>query len=135
MCSSDLIIWGSITTVVLVFFGEIIFRAFINEQDAIIKGIDYLRILGYSQLFMCIEITTNGAFYGMGKTITPSIIGIIFTGLRVPLAMFLFNIELLGINGIWWSISSSSIIKGILLITLFTIMVVRPLRKEIALEF
>lgn len=129
------IIWGSITTVVLVFFGEIIFRAFINEQDAIIKGIDYLRILGYSQLFMCIEITTNGAFYGMGKTITPSIIGIIFTGLRVPLAMFLFNIELLGINGIWWSISSSSIIKGILLITLFTIMVVRPLRKEIALEF
>ena len=49
--------------------------------------------------------------------------------------MFLFNIELLGINGIWWSISSSSIIKGILLITLFTIMVVRPLRKEIALEF
>ena len=129
------IIWGSITTVVLVFFGDVIFRAFINEQDAIIKGIDYLRILGYSQLFMCIEITTNGAFYGMGKTITPSIIGIIFTGLRVPLAMLLFNIELLGINGIWWSISSSSIIKGILLITLFTIMVVRPLRKEIALEF
>lgn len=62
---------------------------------------------------MCIEITTNGAFYGMGKTITPSIIGIIFTGLRVPLAMLLFNIELLGINGIWWSISSSSKIKGI----------------------
>ena len=51
------IIWGSITTVVLVFFGDVIFRAFINEQDAIIKGIDYLRILGYSQLFMCIEIT------------------------------------------------------------------------------
>ena len=31
------IIWGSITTVVLVFFGDVIFRAFINEQDAIIK--------------------------------------------------------------------------------------------------
>ena len=128
-------ILGLFTTIVLIVFGEKLFSIFINETEAIKQGADYLRILGYSQLFMCIEITTNGAFYGMGKTITPSIIGIIFTGLRVPLAMFLFNIELLGINGIWWSISSSSIIKGILLITLFTIMVVRPLRKEIALEF
>ena len=128
-------ILGLFTTIVLIVFGEKLFSIFINETEAIKQGADYLRILGYSQLFMCIEITTNGAFYGMGKTITPSIIGIIFTGLRVPLAMLLFNIELLGINGIWWSISSSSIIKGILLITLFTIMVVRPLRKEIALEF
>lgn len=128
-------ILGLFTTIVLIVFGEKLFSIFINETEAIKQGADYLRILGYSQLFMCIEITTNGAFYGMGKTITPSIIGIIFTGLRVPLAMLLFNIELLGINGIWWSISSSSIIKGILLITLFTIMVVRPLRKEIVLEF
>ena len=128
-------ILGLFTTIVLIVFGEKLFSIFINETEAIKQGADYLRILGYSQLFMCIEITTNGAFYGMGKTITPSIIGIIFTGLRVPLAMLLFNIELLGINGIWWSISSSSIIKGVLLITLFTIMVVRPLRKEIVLEF
>ena len=58
------LIWGSVTTLVLVFFGEIIFRAFINEQDAIIKGIDYLKILGYSQLFMCIEITITGVLKG-----------------------------------------------------------------------
>ena len=70
------IIWGSITTVVLVFFGEIIFRAFINEQDAIIKGIDYLRILGYSQLFMCIEITITGILKGLGRTYIPSFISI-----------------------------------------------------------
>lgn len=46
------IIWGSLVTVLLVFLGEPIFKAFINEPDAILKGTDYLKILGYSQIFM-----------------------------------------------------------------------------------
>ena len=122
-------ILGVFTTLLLVFAGGPIFSVFIDEKEAILQGIDYLRILGYSQLFMCIEITTSGAFYGVGKTITPSIVGIIFTGLRVPIAMLLFRPEILGINGVWWSISGSSIVKGILLFLLFFFMVIKPLRK------
>ncbi|MEN8076616.1 MATE family efflux transporter [Clostridioides difficile] len=124
-------ILGIFTTLLLIFAGGPIFSVFINEPEAIAQGIDYLRILGYSQLFMCLEITTSGAFYGVGRTITPSIIGIIFTGLRVPIAMILFKPELLGINGVWWSISGSSIIKGILLVILFYFMVIIPLKREI----
>lgn len=124
-------ILGIFTTLLLIFAGGPIFSVFINEPEAIAQGIDYLRILGYSQLFMCLEITTSGAFYGVGRTITPSIIGIIFTGLRVPVAMILFKPELLGINGVWWSISGSSIIKGILLVILFSFMVLRPLKKKL----
>ena len=123
-------ILGVFTTLLLVFAGGPIFSIFINEKEAILQGIDYLRILGYSQLFMCIEITTSGAFYGVGKTITPSIVGIIFTGLRVPIAMLLFRPEILGINGVWWSISGSSIVKGILLFVLFFFMVIKPLKKQ-----
>ena len=115
----------------LVFAGGPIFSIFINEKEAILQGIDYLRILGYSQLFMCLEITTSGAFYGVGKTITPSIVGIIFTGLRVPVAMLLFKPELLGINGVWWSISGSSMIKGVLLVILFYFMVLKPLKRTL----
>lgn len=122
-------ILGVFTTILLVFFGKPIFSVFINEPEAIAQGIDYLKILGYSQLFMCLEITTSGAFYGVGRTMTPSVIGIIFTGLRVPLAMILFKPEILGINGVWWSISSSSIVKGVLLVILFFIMVIKPLKK------
>ena len=124
-------ILGIFTTLLLIFAGGPIFSVFINEPEAIAQGIDYLRILGYSQLFMCLEITTSGAFYGVGRTITPSVIGIIFTGLRVPIAMILFKPELLGINGVWWSISGSSIIKGILLVILFYFMVIIPLKREI----
>ena len=124
-------ILGVFTTILLVFAGGPIFSIFINEKEAILQGIDYLRILGYSQLFMCLEITTSGAFYGVGKTITPSIVGIIFTGLRVPVAMLLFKPELLGINGVWWSISGSSMIKGVLLVILFYFMVLKPLKRTL----
>ena len=116
------IIWGSITTVVLVFFGEIIFRAFINEQDAIIKGIDYLRILGYSQLFMCIEITITGILKGLGRTYIPSFISIALNLARIPMAIVLSKPDILGINGIWWSIAISSIFKGLVLLLIFAIL-------------
>ena len=121
---------GVFATLLLVFGGQWLFSIFLPEQEAILKGADYLRILGYSQIFMCIEITTSGAFFGVGKTMPPSIIGVIFTGLRIPMAMLLAKPELLGLDGIWWSISISSVIKGILLVGLFAVMVLIPLKKK-----
>lgn len=44
-----------------------VFRIFITEKDVIPLGVDYLRILGVSQLFMSLEITTAGAFSGVWK--------------------------------------------------------------------
>ena len=116
------LIWGSITTLVLVFLGDIIFRAFINEPDAIIKGVDYLKILGYSQLFMCIEITITGILNGLGRTYIPSVTSIVLNLARIPMAIVLSKPDILGINGIWWSISISSIFKGIILLSIFVIL-------------
>ncbi|EOR20952.1 MATE efflux family protein [Clostridium sartagoforme AAU1] len=110
---------GIFATILLVFSGDKVFSAFIPEAGIVSKGAVYLKILGYSQLFMCIEITTAGAFSGLGNTLTPSWVSIIFTGLRIPLAMLLSSIPLLGIDGVWWSISGTSIVKGILLLGLF----------------
>ena len=115
-------IWGSLTTAILVFLGEPIFRAFINEPEAILKGTDYLKILGYSQLFMCFEIIVAGIFKGLGRTYIPSIIIALLTGLRIPLAIFLSKPEILGLNGIWWSITLSSIAKGILLVSILVVL-------------
>ncbi len=110
---------GIITTLVLVFAGESIFSIFIDESEAIEKGAIYLKILGYSQFFMCLEIITTGAFKGLGRTYIPSTIVTILTGARVPLAYFISRPEILGLNGVWWSITLSSILKGILMISLF----------------
>ncbi len=124
------LVLGVVASFLLIVFGKQIFSIFIQEQEAIIQGADYLKILGYSQLFMCIEITTSGAFFGVGKTIPPSVVGIIFTGLRIPLALYLSQANLLGINGVWWSISLSSIFKGIILVTLFIFMVLKPIKQK-----
>lgn len=116
------IIWGSLTTTILVFLGEPIFRAFINEPEAILKGSDYLKILGYSQLFMCLEIIVAGIFKGLGRTYIPSIIITVLTSFRIPLAILLCRPNILDLNGIWWSITISSIVKGTLLLIILVIL-------------
>ena len=121
--------WGVITTSVLVFLPAPIFSIFINEPDVIPLGVDYLRILGYSLLFMCIEILTSGAFSAYGKTLPPSIVSIIFTGMRIPMAILLGKTSL-GLNGVWWSISLSSVFKGVILVTLF-ILFMRKFNKKL----
>ena len=109
---------GLAATGLLVFAGEPIFRVFINEPHVIPEGVLYLKILGYSQLFMAIEITTAGAFNGMGKTLPPALTSVVFTGLRIPASLLLTGTSL-GVAGVWWSVSGSSIIKGTLLVLLF----------------
>ncbi len=111
---------GSAASLLLIFAGEPIFRIFINEPAVVAEGVTYLRILGYSQLFMALEITTAGAFNGMGRTLIPATVSIIFTGLRIPAALLL-GATSMGVNAVWWSVSGSSIIKGTLLVTLFII--------------
>ncbi|GAA0772569.1 MATE family efflux transporter [Clostridium subterminale] len=107
---------GILATLVLIIGGEGIFSIFIKEKEAIMLGKDYLRILGYSQLFMCIEITTVGMFNGLGRTYIPAAVSIILTGLRVPASMILSSPNILGIDGVWWSISMSSVFKGITIV-------------------
>lgn len=107
---------GVIASILLIFFGDYVFSIFIPEQEAIIQGTSYLKILGYSQIFMCIEITTAGVFNGLSKTYIPSIISIALTGARVPLAYILSKPDILGVDGVWWAVSITSILKGILIL-------------------
>ncbi|KOA18818.1 multidrug export protein MepA [Clostridium homopropionicum DSM 5847] len=123
---------GIFATVLLIFAAAPIFSFFIPEKEALPYGVAYLRILGVSQLFMCIEIATAGAFNGMGKTMPPSLISTIFTGLRIPAALILSSPSILGLNGVWWSISISSIIKGIVLTAWFiTYLKLKPVNLNI----
>ncbi|MCR6514623.1 MAG: MATE family efflux transporter [Clostridium chrysemydis] len=107
---------GVFASILLIFFGNYVFAIFIPESDAIVQGTSYLKILGYSQIFMCIEITTSGIFNGVSKTHIPSIISIVLTGLRVPLAYILSSPNILGIDGVWWAVSITSILKGFVII-------------------
>jgi putative MATE family efflux protein len=122
---------GLFSTLLLVLGARPLFALFIPDEKVIPYGVDYLKILGYSQLFMCIEISTAGAFNGIGRTIPPSLNGIILTGLRIPAAIILSQPNILGLNGVWWSISLSSILKGIVL-TIWFIIVLKGQRIKSA---
>ncbi|MFI3208352.1 MAG: MATE family efflux transporter [Eubacteriales bacterium] len=115
-----MILWGIFTSFMLIVFPAQIFRIFIQEEEMLQMGVDYLRIMGYSQIPMCVELATAGAFQGLGKTKPPSINSIILTGIRIPVAYFLCQTSL-GLNGIWWTITLSALAKGIVLPILFMI--------------
>ncbi|MGE0076393.1 MAG: MATE family efflux transporter [Bacteroidales bacterium] len=120
---------GLITSILFIVFGEFIFGLFIPEPQAMVEGGIYLRILGFSQLLMILEITTAGAFNGMGKTLPPSITGIVLNGLRIPMALGLS--AAIGLSGVWWSITISSWLKGIVLFIWFAIILLKlPLIRE-----
>ena len=110
---------GILTTLILIFGAEILFSIFVPDDPiAIIEGINYLKILGLSQFFMTIEIGATGAFNGLGKTLFPTVNGVILNILRIPAALILSK-TVLGLSGIWWAISLSSILKGVILFILF----------------
>ncbi|MDR1415430.1 MAG: MATE family efflux transporter [Odoribacteraceae bacterium] len=105
-----------VATLAFLLLGRQIFGLFVREPATIAAGSDYLAILALSQLFCAFESVTAGAFNGWGKTIPPSVTGILLTAARVPLAYYLVSFPFFGLNGIWWSITISSILKGIVLV-------------------
>lgn len=115
-----MIIWGALCTLALTLLAAPIFQVFIREEEVLPMGVSYLQILGFSQLFLCIEASSTGAFNGLGETKLPSVVSITFNLARIPMALLLSSTSL-GLNGIWWAISISSICKGVILTTAYFI--------------
>ncbi|MUP38690.1 MATE family efflux transporter [Labilibaculum euxinus] len=106
---------GAVTTMIFLIFPQTLFSIFVPEAESIAMGKDYLMILAASQLFMCLEMISAGVFNGLGKTKISAAVSVIFTSLRLPGAYFLGFYTVLSLNGVWWSITGSSILKGIVL--------------------
>ena len=109
--------WGLLITMAFVFAPEPIARIFFHEPEAISIAVGYLIIIGFCEGFMCEELMTVGALSGLGRTRLCSIISIIFTSARIPLAVILGG--RMGLTGIWWAFSSTSIVKGIIFVLTF----------------
>ena len=105
-------IWGLLIGVVFICFPQTIADIFFHEPKAVATAVGYLVIIGFSEAFMCVELTTVGALSGLGRTRLCSIISITFTSARIPLAIILGG--LIGLSGIWWALSVTSIVKGII---------------------
>lgn len=107
---------------------ELIVRLFVSEASTIAIASSYLRIIALSQVFGATEMISNGLFTGIGKPKIPANISIIFTVLRIPMA-FVF-IPILGINGVWWSITLSSVFKGIVAYSVYKMKVQKRYKDD-----
>lgn len=110
---------GLIVTLLFILLPGELFRLFVTEKSVISSGISYLKILSMSQIIMCIEITTMGAFNGIGKTHIPPRVSIFFTTLRIPLSLILSPI--IGVDGVWFSITITTLLKGSVLFCFFLV--------------
>jgi putative MATE family efflux protein len=99
---------------------HIIASGFIADPKVIEIASDYLIILALSQTFMAIEIVMGGAFTGAGNTMPPMLISLIGSFARVPLAQYICYDLGVGINGVWWAITLTTVVKGIILVLWFS---------------
>lgn len=107
-------LWGLAITAVFVLFPTQISHMFFHEAEVIPVSVNYLVIVGLSEAFMCVELMAGGAISGLGNTKLVSIISIVFTSMRIPLALLLSKTAM-GLDGVWWAMTISSVIKGVVL--------------------
>ncbi len=120
--------WGAIgvgiaitfvITVLFVTLPQRIASAFTDDPEVLRMAVDYLIILGLSQMTMATEIILEGSFGGAGDTIPPMIVMIPGALARIPLAYVLaFTLDW-GLNGVWWTLTITTTIKAIILAVWF----------------
>lgn len=99
------------------FFGaEQIAGSMTREPEALKYTSDYLRINALAEPFLALAMILAGALQGAGETRTPMLLTI-FTNwlIRIPLAYVLALPLKLGVTGVWWAMTASIVIHGILM--------------------
>lgn len=112
------VLWGALITFFFVVFPEQISSVFFHTSEEIQESIYYLVIVGLGEAFMCLEMMSVGAISGLGNTKLCSILSIIFTAIRIPIALCLCATSL-GAKGLWWALTISSTLKGIIFFVAF----------------
>jgi putative MATE family efflux protein len=105
----------SLMAVLFILIPQAIATLFTDDPAVIAIATDYLIILGFSQVMMALEIVLEGAFSGAGDTLPPMIVMIPGAVIRVPLAWYLcFDLNW-GINGVWWTLTITTLVKASIL--------------------
>ncbi len=96
-------------------FPRWIFGFFTDDPTVLEEGVRFLRIVALCQGFMGVEVVMYGAFSGAGDTLPATIISTFLNALRIPAAWIVADLLGYGPVGIWWMISLSCIVRGVLL--------------------
>lgn len=112
---------GTVGMLYFIYGGTSLFGLIVPDPQTTLEGGVYMRISGYSQVLMMLEITTQGLLYGMGRSYLPACISIVGNVLRIPTAIALVSLGL-GLSSVWWAISLSAALKGLLALSVIIYM-------------
>jgi Na+-driven multidrug efflux pump len=96
-------------------FPEPIFKVFTDDPRIVEHGKNYLRIIAVFEIFLGVELVIEGAFSGAGNSLPPMIVIVPLTWLRIPLSILMADYFDMKSMGIWWAISITTAMKGIVL--------------------
>jgi Na+-driven multidrug efflux pump len=109
------VVLSGILALVYFFGADQCVRVFTQDKSVLATGSAYLRILAVSQIFMAMETVLAGAFSGAGNTLPLMTISVPLSIARIPLALLLIRYVTHDVSGVWWAISISTIIRGLLM--------------------
>jgi putative MATE family efflux protein len=113
------VVFTGLVGIVTVLFRSELSSIFLSDPRALLALDSYLILLGSTQIFMGAEIVLYFAFTGAGYTFWPSLISIPGAILRIPIAYLIGTTLGLGLEGIWWAITITMVLKGIALAVMF----------------
>jgi putative MATE family efflux protein len=102
-----------VPSVAMIAFPSLLVRPFTSDADVLRLSVPYLRIIGFCELFMAMEIVYAGAFAGAGDTVPPMLVELPISISRVPLAWFAgvsLGLELIGVA---WVLSLTCCLRGV----------------------
>jgi len=104
---------------IFIIIPEVLIGLLSQDPLVIYEGAKYLRIVGYFELFLGWELIIEGAFNGLGNTRPYMLISVPLTLIRIPMAYWMAITLNMGIDGVWWAISITTLIKGVVLSIVF----------------
>ena len=105
-------VWGVLVSLALYFLGGPMFLVFLPDRSLLPVAVLYLRIMAFSEFFLCVEGMLSGAFRGCGQTRQPATASICANITRVLMAYALSRTPL-GLAGVFWGITISTDLRVI----------------------
>lgn len=100
---------------VFLLFPEFLIRLISSDPETVAHGASYLRKIGLLEVFLGWEMVFEGGFNGLGNTRPAMFISVPLTLGRYPAAYFLVVGCGFGVEAVFWCITISTLLKGVLM--------------------
>jgi len=101
--------WG----LLLLVLPPAVIRLVSSSEMATLYATDYCRIVAVSVAFTSVEIILEGAFSGAGDTRPALFLGLPLTVARIPVAMLAARVLGMGVAGVFWALTWTSVLRGL----------------------